>query len=581
MVALWEMRKLQRFVRTASLVGVMVGGAYSASVPTSGAPRTLEGAPETLTRADFLQRVVESNRAIQSRLAAFQAARSLYKAEGGQYEPTLVTSTEWIDRQRPNTIELERSLRSGGEFIERNWHYNAGIETRTPTGGKVRFGGQMRELRNNVQRTVIAELEAEYETSAGVVLEQPLLKNAGLGVSSAARRLAARSAEVSYQDFRRQLMLTIAQAEISYWELFLAQEAVGLSNESVQTADSLLTDNQSRFESGRGARLDVLEAEAGRALRRSRQSVAQQRRVEAMNRFAAFFAAAPAAQGRSFRAGDAPELRTIVMEYQERASTALAMSPDVLRAHRQLEQEKIRLGVARNQRLPQVDLRGSFGSAGLGYNWSTAWRDSEKATFPQWAVALEMRVPLLAGVRERNEVKAAQHRVLQAELTADDAEIQVRANLEAAMRRVESTSLTARSNAEAVAFRRTLLSDRLTAREAGRRDTRAVLEVEDELVSTRLEHLDSEVEHQRAVLELQVLDGTLLQNRSLEISISELESASREWARQQGGALRFLKHQERPKGDASPAPSGTADGRLEPDRRSWWSLRKASREDAK
>jgi outer membrane protein len=575
------MRKLQLFARTSCLIGALAGSAYSASAPVSVPPRPSEFAVEPLTRADFLQRVVESNRAIQSRVAAFHAARSLYKAEGSQYEPTLVTSTEWVDRQRPNTIELERSLRSGGEFIERNWSYNAGIETRTPTGGKVRVGGQMRELRNNVQRTVIAELEAEYETSAGVVVEQPLLKNAGFGMASAARRLAARNAEVTYQDFRRQLMLTIAQAEISYWELFLAQEAVELSNESVKTAESLLSDNRSRFESGRGARIDVLEAEAGFALRRSRQSVAQQRWVEAMNRFAAFFAAPSFAQGKHFKAIEAPELQTIAMEYQERASTALAMSPDVLRAHRQLEQEKIRLGVARNQRLPQVDLRGSFGSAGLGYNWSSAWRDSERVNFPQWAVALEMRVPLLTGVRERNEVKAAQHRVLQAELNADDAEIQVRTNLEAAVRRVESSALTARSNAEAVAFRRTLLSDRLTAREAGRRDTRSVLEVEDELVSTRLEQLDSNVEHQRAVLELQVLDGSLLQNRSLEISISELESATREWARQQGGALGFFKHKERETKDSLPTPSASADGRLEPDRQSWWSFRKSAKEAAK
>jgi outer membrane protein len=247
------------------------------------------------------------------------------------------------------------------------------------------------------------------------------------------------------------------------------------------------------------------------------------------------------------------------------------MSPDVLRAYRQVEMERIRLGVAKNQRLPQVDLRGSFGSAGLGFDWRSAWKDSEQINFPQWTVLLEMRVPLLAGVRERNEVRAAQQRVRQARLNADDLEIQVRSNLDAAIRRVESTAFTARSNAEAVSFRETLLGDRLAARDAGRVDTRAVLEAEDDLVVARLELLDSQVEHQRAVLELQLLQGNLLNNRGLEISMAELEQASREWSREGGDRLAFLKYRE-PASDVipSPAPVPSADSRLEPDGLKSW-----------
>ncbi len=528
-------------------------------------------AEQPLGRAEYLQRVVESNRSIQSRLAGFHSARSLHRAERGVYEPVFIGSTERVDRQRPNTIELERSLRSGGEFIERNWNYNAGVETRTPTGGRVRVGVQGRELRNNIQRTVIVDLDAEYETSFGVNVDQPLLKNAGPGVMSATRRMSARNAETAYQDFRRQLMLTLAQAEIGYWELFLAQQAVRFSGESVRTAEDLLKDNRSRFESGRGSRLEVLEAEAGLALRRSRESVAQQRLVEAMNRMAAYFGSSPAEEGRRFVAVDQPRAWSAPGEAATMAPAALAMSPDVLRAYRQVEMERIRLGVAKNQRLPQVDLRGSFGSAGLGFDWRSAWRDSEQINFPQWTVLLEMRVPLLAGIRERNEVRAAQQRVRQAQLNADDLEIQVRSNLDAAIRRVDSTAFTARSNGEAVSFRETLLGDRMAARDAGRVDTRAVLEAEDDLVVARLELLDSQVEHQRAVLELQLLQGNLLHNRGLEISMAELEQASREWSREGGDRLAFLRYRE-PASEIVPlpAPVPSADSRLEPDGLKSW-----------
>jgi len=91
-----------------------------------------------------------------------------------------------------------------------------------------------------------------------------------------------------------------------------------------------------------------------------------------------------------------------------------------------------------------------------------------------------MRVPLLAGIRERNELTAARQRLLQAERNARELEVQVRTELDAAVRRVEATATTARSNRAGAEFRAALLRDRLKAREAGRMETRIVLEAEQE-----------------------------------------------------------------------------------------------------
>jgi outer membrane protein len=270
---------------------------------------------QILTREAYLQRVLERNPVIQSRLASFGSALHLHRAESALFEPELVGSSQRIDRRRPNTIELERSLQSGGTFTERNMVYSAGVEVRTPTGGRVVVGGSARELRNNVQRTVIVDLDAEYETSFDVSVEQPLLRGGGVGIALAPREMAARNAEVSYQDFRRQLMLIVAQAEITYWELALAQEQHRLSNESVRTAAQLLADGRARLEAGRGTQLDVIEAQAGLALRESRRSQARQRLVEAMNRLAGFFNGRPLEEGVFYQASEAPTVETPHLSY--------------------------------------------------------------------------------------------------------------------------------------------------------------------------------------------------------------------------------------------------------------------------
>lgn len=523
---------------------------------------------EALSRGEYLQRVLRNNHVIQARLASFGTALNLHRAERGLMEPELVGTGQWIDRQRPNTIELERSLQSGGVFIERNLVYSGGVEVRTPTGARVRVGASARRLRNNVQRTVIVDLDAEYETSVDISIEQPLLRGAGPGVALAPRRMAARSAEIGYQEFRWQLMQTVAQAEVTYWELALAQEQYRLSNESVRSARALLEDSQARLDAGRGARIDVIEAQAGLAQRESRRTQARQRLIEAMNRLAAFFNGRPEQEGIQYQATETPRIDSLELSYAGGTDAALAMSPDVLRTQRVIAQEQLRVQLARNQRLPQVDLRATFGSAGLGFDWNSALDDTEHVRFPQWVVGLDVRVPLFAGVRSRNELAAARQRLRQAEYNLADMEATIRTEMDAAIRRVDAAESIVNSRRAAVSHRQALLDDRMTGREAGRVDARTVLEAEDDLVASQLEMRDSEVEYERSLLELQLLQGNLLQNRGLEMTMDDLESRARAWLRGEQPEIDFLDYHEPGfRNLPAAAPLMNVDARAEPEGR--------------
>ena len=179
---------------------------------------------------------------------------------------------------------------------------------RTPLGGLVRVGGSARELRNNLQRSTLVDLDAEYETSIDISIEQPLLKNFGPTMTLAPRRMAAHNAEIGYQDYRRQLMRTVAQAEVAYWELALAQEQFRLSEDSVATAQALLDESQAKAEAGRGTQLDVIEAEAGLAQRHSRRTRAQQNLIEAIGRLSAFIGVEPEMKGVRLVANESPQV---------------------------------------------------------------------------------------------------------------------------------------------------------------------------------------------------------------------------------------------------------------------------------
>ncbi len=521
----------------AGLAGFIVPSASAqSSVPAPIVP------PGAIGLEEYMTRVVEHNESVQARLLAFHAARSQRRAENGGFEPALVTTGGYIDTEQPNTIEIERSLRSGGIFTERNQNYSSAIEMQTPLGTRLRLGASAGELINNIQRTVIVDLEAEYETQVGLTIEQPLLRGGGRAANLAALRLAARGSEIAYQEYRRQLMNVVAEAELAYWQLYYAQQEERLGAESVALARTLVQDTTAALEAGRGSRLDVLEAEAGLALRRSRESLARQRRLEAANRLAAFFGGGGRQSGPELTAAEAPLLRRVTVVAEEGERVAQAMNPDFLRAMSQVGQEMIRVGYARNQRLPQLDLKTSFAASGLGFDWTSSWRDVEKQNFPTWTVGLELRVPLFGNLRGRNEHRAAQLRLLQAQRIAADVTTQLRTGMDSVTQRVDAAFTAAQSYQAVVEFRSSLLQTRLQGREVGRLDSRSVLEAEQELFAARLEELQSAIEYQRALLDLQLMSGSLLQARGIELGFAELEERTQQWIKdplQSMPALRY------------------------------------------
>ena len=120
----------------------------------------------------------------------------------------------------------------------------------TPLGTRLRLGATGDEIYNNVPSSQNVQQEG-FVTSIGLSIEQPLLKGLGFATNLASLRLAARQSEIAFQEYRRELMQVVAQAELAYWELYYAQQELELSRESVALAQTLLDDSNASFEIGR------------------------------------------------------------------------------------------------------------------------------------------------------------------------------------------------------------------------------------------------------------------------------------------------------------------------------------------
>jgi outer membrane protein TolC len=518
------------WLRRGVATGLLCLGAPLLSAGPAGAAPEAARLTADLTLKELVRRVLEHNENIQARMLEVEINRRKYRGERGIFEPEFVASYDHQENKRENTTE--QFLSSTTEiFQERNNIYNAGIESLIPTGARLRLGYTLRDLDNNLQtrpfffqRPSQVFSNGEWVTFVGASVTQPLLKNAGLTATLANLRLAAMNSEIAFQDFRRQMMLTLSTAEAAYWNLYMAQEQLLFFRESVALAASILQDNRERLQAGKGSGLEVLEAGAALALRRSKQEEAREKYFEALNRLSSMFASSPADSNRFLIAVDAPALSDGPPGYGDVWVNAFELNPDYLAQRKRVLADNIRLAYAKNQRWPQLDLKASYGLNGLGDSAEASHDDITRQGFPSWSVGLEMRIPLGGGIKGKHELAAARVRQKQSLVALKEIETTIVNGLDTALHKVRRARDSVANYRTVVDFNQNLLESRLAQLAVGRVESRKVLEVEADLFEAKNAVVEALVQYQRALLELELIQGVTLRSRQLDLTQRELEA---------------------------------------------------------
>lgn len=475
-----------------------------------------------LTLPECVQQVVNYNQKLQIQALEYLVAHKKYNASKGIFEPSLVVSAEHVKNFR-KTVAQQRISLGVAQFDERNNLYDAGVEVLTPTGAKVHIGYTLHDLANNLQQQILGGLK-EYESFAGVSLTQPLLKDGGIAATMAAIRLAATDADIAYQTYRRQMITLLAHAEGSYWDLYDAQEQYQIMTQSVSIAQTLLEDYQVRLQTGKASQLDVMQAQAGVATREAKANEARQNLIEANNNLVAMFSDPSQATLRRVRVVDQPKVEPAHLNFDTAMTAAMELNPDYLSQRKQVQEEDIRLAYAKNQRWPQLDLKASYGLNGLGDSPSSSWSDITHGNYENWTVGVELRVPLLGGIKGRNEVSAAKIKKQEALLNLKHTEVDVANALDSAIFRLRNASQSVTNFQNVVSFNQHLLQTEFAQMKVGKTDSRRILEAEDDLAKARSALVDSQVAYEKAQVELAIIEGTTLQHWHLDISQPELRA---------------------------------------------------------
>lgn len=492
------------------------------AAPGANSPGVVE-----LKLVDFLRLVAEHNESLQAQMLEAEAGRHKAAAERGIFEPDWVSSILREANKRTNNVQEEAAQGGQALFSERNTIYDTGLESLVPTGGKIRLGYTLSDLVNNVNPLPFISPTnnpyiQQYQTFVGVTFTQPLLKNAGSSFTLAKIRLAALESNVAFQQYRRQLMLTISGAEAAYWNLYFAQEQLRFFEESVALAQSILSDSQEKLRAGEASELDVLEAQSGLALRKTKQNEALQNFHDAIGRLHILAGSTPAPGDTTFRAVDRPPELAPGLSYTESFYQSFRLNPDYLIELEKVDQEKLRLGVAKNQLLPDLNLKAAYGYNGLGRSPADSWEMTEHQNFPSWSVGLELRVPLAGSIQGRNDYQASQLQLQEAVLNLNGVGTQIANALKTSLQKARTWHDSVQSYQTVVHFNEDLLKTERARLNAGKVDARKVFEVEADLFDARQSLADAAVQARRAELEFELAGGSLLKNRKLDLTREEL-----------------------------------------------------------
>lgn len=494
--------------------------------PGRGVPGSNLQVPERttnlpLTLTEFVSMVRERNNKILAERLEWQVAEEGVTNARSQFELEFVGSALHEENKQKNTVQEALQRSSFADFREFNERYDGAIQQNLVTGGRLRTGYHLDALNNNLQTAAGngSDTFNEFRTFVGSTLTQPLLKDRGGKVARAKIHVAQKDRDIAFQVFRRELMRVVAESVFAYVELAAAQKRAEFRTESVRIARKLLETNRERVKLGLLADTEIMEAEAGVAQREAQARAAQQDVVVATARVRNFIAAIPGGFAETrIEATDELVADPINTDLTESLITASRLAPEYVAAKKRAEREGIKLEFAKNQRLPQLDMRASYGVNGLDTSPNGSFSDAFQSDNRNWNVLAELRVPLDGGLRSSAELKVAEYHKKQSLLQIKNTEVELANAVDTALKNVDSAKAQIQGFIAATAKGEELLDVELKRLESGMSTSRTVLQREEDLNRVREERLRALIAYKRAGLELELTRGSLLERFGMEIT---------------------------------------------------------------
>ncbi len=388
---------------------------------------------------------------------------------------------------------------------------------------KVRTGQVFRvtHAASRFNRGVDVPVSPFYDLDWTFSAAQPLARGAGLAANMAPVWVAQNEEQKTILTTTESIMELLSAVEGAYLDLNYAIRFLDVQHSSLRLAQELLAKNEELARVGKlpARSIEVQQATATIAAREEGIIIALNGIAKAedtirrlLNMPARFEEDRP-----RLIPADEPLVDLKVPKVDESLAYALAHRPQVQALKLDMDSAALELAAARNNRLPNVDLRADLGFAGSDSDYGSSFDDLAEGRDYVWQVGLSVSYPW--GNR------AARSRYVQATLNYERTKIlfndsleQLRLDVINAHRDIDTDVKRMASTKAAVeqAELQLQLEDELYAQ--GMSNSFRILEFQDDLIAARIRHLGAAIDFNRSYYNLLRVEGRAIRNDRFDLT---------------------------------------------------------------
>ncbi|MEO1007198.1 MAG: TolC family protein [Planctomycetota bacterium] len=419
--------------------------------------------------------------------AAFEA---VFRVTGVAQDTDTPTSTTLADAQ-----QTFRSL-------------NPSLTLPTRLGGNVAVTAP---FTRNSTSNVFATLNPSFTQDLEFSLSQPLLRGAGRRSTTAALRIAAYDQQIAEARTKLDVITQLSAVDRAYWRLYAARQEIEVRVRQRDLAILQLERAERLLNAGSVSEIEVLRAESGVAdqaeaiIRAENTAATRERELKRLLNIPGLDVESETAVALE----STPDPALYDFDPDAMLTTAMATRMELLEAELQLSQDLVRIDLAENQSLPQLNLDALYRINGLGGTFGEAVEEAAANRFEDWRVGVTAVVPIGNEAALSNLRRAVLSR-LQRLATTAGREQTIRQEVLDAIDNLTTSWQRILAARERVALSTRTLRAEERQFAVGRSTSTDVLDASTRLADAQLSELSALVDYQIAQVDLASATGTLL-----------------------------------------------------------------------
>jgi outer membrane protein TolC len=345
-----------------------------------------------------------------------------------------------------------------------------------------------------------------------------LLRDWGRPANTAQIRVAQANARVADLEWQSRTAQVVAEVMKRYYDVVFTLENLSVQRESIALAQKLLDDTRARGKEGVAAANDVQVAEAGVYQRMEDALEAEMLYIERQNALQLLFKTPEQviAQGSRIQPVDGLRAKVPAASRASLVSTALEHRYEVRQAEEFITVKSAELDYATSQSRPRLDLVASGGYHGLEGDLGGSYGKAADGQGPEWSAGVQFSMPLNQDNLNAQR-RAARDEKTRAYIRRGETRLRVALEVDTVLSRLrmdEQRLGATRKSREAAAQSAEGGMKRLNE---GVTTSFEVLQLQEDFSKARSREYAALADLNKAVVDLQLATGTLLEQQGVEV----------------------------------------------------------------